>query len=236
MQYDHQGITRRTLIAAAGAAAISRPAGAQDDVDLIKLLYGDGSVPVIAMTDSGPLYPPTEIPWNGDLTMIDGKRSPGQVLYFFGQIMSREGRPLPNAVVEIWQTDINGNYKHPRGWGQDELLDSFGYFGKVRTDDNGLYVFKTIQPRWYRLFGMPRAAHIHMRMLHADHGVLNTEAYFQNASHEEVYPEDQVFLRRPPFVRDRIVLPEDSPEKHAGLGIEFEPDAVATRYDLAFLL
>ncbi len=199
-------------------------------------LYGDGSVPVIGLTEDGPLYPPTEIPWQDDLTTVSGSRAEGKVLHLFGLILSRDGVPLKDATVEIWQADINGNYLHPRGWDQDDVLDNFGYFGKVKTNEHGLYSFKTIQPRWYLLFGSPRAAHIHMKMRHLEHGVLTTEAYFANASHEEIAPNDSVFLGRPSHVRERIVLDEDNPNRYSGLGIEFEPDSIATRYDLAFLL
>ena len=142
----------------------------------------------------------------------------------------------PNATVEIWQTDFNGNYRHPRGWGQDQLDPHFGYFGKVKTDARGFYFFKTIRSRWYSLFGARRAAHIHIKMRHLEHGVLTTEAYFDNASHHEIAPKDRVFLSRPKWVRDRILVPEGSPTKYRDLGFAFEENSICCRYDLGFLL
>ncbi len=54
-------------------------------------------------------------------------------------------------------------------------------------------------------------------MRQMDHGVLTTEAYFENASHDEIAPKYRVFLSRPKWVRDRIVLPEESPDKYRDL-------------------
>ncbi len=75
-----------------------------------------------------------------------------------------------------------------------------------------------------------------MKMRHIDHGVLTTEAYFDNASHEEVAPTDPVFMSRSQSVRDKIVLPENAPKDYPALDVEFEPGAICCRYDLAFLL
>ena len=210
------------------------------------IIYSKDEIPFIAMTEDGPLYPPVEFPWNDDLTRTSstGGIAQGKLLYLFGQILSRQGRPLKNAVVEIWQTDFNGNYRHPKAWSQDALDPNFGYFGKVKTNEEGFYLFKTIRPPWYLLKGLPgfpeeglpRAAHIHMKMKHVEHGIQTTEAYFDNASHEEIAPIDLIFLSRPKYVRDRILLAENSPNDYRDLGFEFEANAICCRYDLAFLL
>ncbi len=233
--------TRRNFIIGAGvfgAVGYTRITMAEKERTIADVLWGDDSVPRIGLTEDGPLYPTVEIPWLGNLVELPGKsaRAKGETLYLFGQIFDTKGRPLDNASVEIWQTDFNGNYTHPRGWNQDQLDPNFGYFGKVSTNSEGFYVFKTIRPRWYSLFGFPRAAHIHIKMRHRDHGVLTTEAYFQNASHEEIAPKDNVFLSRPPFIRNRIVLPEQSPTNFPHVDIDFENSAICCRYDLAFLL
>jgi hypothetical protein len=74
------------------------------------------------------------------------------------------------------------------------------------------------------------------KMRYLDHGVLTTEAYFQNASHEQIAPTDKVFLGRPGWVRDRIVLEEQAPAKFPHLDVTFEDAAICCNYDLAFLL
>ena len=254
MKKNKQGLSRRKFIAMAGhTAVLTGIAGVSLNTRAEKtkkdgiedLISGNEEIPFIGMTEDGPLYPPVEIPWNSDLTHTGGEGiAKGTTLYLFGQIFSRQGQPLPNAVVEIWHTDFNGNYKHPRAWGQDQLDPNFGYFAKVRTNKEGYYFFKTIRPRWYFLAGLPgsdhrgipRAAHIHMKMRHEEHGVLTTEAYFDNASHEEVAPTDLVFLSRPKRVRDKILLTESKPKDFSNLAFDFDSDAICCRYDLAFLL
>jgi protocatechuate 3,4-dioxygenase beta subunit len=235
---------RRRMFLAASAVGIGTLAHAADktesDQSVANALFEDNGVPYIGITEDGPLYPPGDIPWLSDLTAAtrgSEARAIGQTLYLFGRILDRGGRPLENATMEIWQTDHNGTYLHPRGWDQDKLDPNFGYFAKVRTNDEGFYFFKTIRPRWHALFGaLPRAAHIHMKMRHLDHGVLTTEAYFQNASHAEIAPTDKVFLNRPGWVRNRIVLEEQAPGKFPHLDVTFEGDAICCNYDLAFLL
>ncbi len=239
---------RRVLLSAIGAAGAlgfarhpRSAVAAEAEGSVVQDLFDPNNtgIPYIGLTEDGPLYPPGGIDWLSDLTSDNdgGRRAQGQTLYLFGRILDRRGFPLKDASVEIWQTDFNGNYRHPRGWNQDQLDLNFGYFGKVRTNGDGFYLFKTIRPRWYTLFGqLPRAAHIHMKMRHIEHGVLTTEAYFQNASHEEIAPKDRVFLSRPKWVRDRIVLAEQSPEEFQDLNIGFDNDAICCKYDLAFLL
>jgi protocatechuate 3,4-dioxygenase, beta subunit len=233
------------LVGLAGVPLTSQSAEKKPD-EISDVIYNAEDIPFIGMTEDGPLYPPVEIPWQSDLTSVssDGQQAKGKTLFLFGRILSREGRPLKDATVEIWHTDINGNYKHPRGWGQDDLDPNFGYFGKVKTNEEGYYFFKTIRPRWYYLSGLPgsdhkgipRAAQIHIKMRHVEHGVLTTEAYFDNTSHEEVAPKDLVFLSRPKRVRDRILLNENSTKDYSDLAFEFEEDAICCRYDMAFLL
>jgi protocatechuate 3,4-dioxygenase beta subunit len=245
---QYRRFSRRQMLSSAlgtagllGLAQLGRTANAADpDSSVVQDLFdtGDSKIPFIGLTEDGPLYPPGGIDWLSDLTGSNtaNQRAEGKILYLFGRVLDSRGFPLRDASVEIWQTDFNGNYRHPRGWNQDRLDPNFGYFGKVRTDPEGFYLFKTIRPRWYSLFGTPRAAHIHLKMRHMDHGVLTTETYFENASHEEIAPKDSVFLSRPKWVRDRIVLPEESPNKYRDLNIAFENDAICCQYDLAFLL
>ena len=164
----------------------------------------------------------------------EGKRAQGQLLYVFGQIFDAKGHPIRGAAVELWQADHNGQYRHPRAPGQQTLDPYFGYFGKVKTGEDGTYLFKTIRPRSYTLFGAPRAPHLHLKMRHLNHGVLTTEMYFADKKDDAVRENDRVFKSR--FNPDRLVVASESPEKYSGLGIAFEKEARCCQYDLAFLL
>lgn len=202
------------------------------------LTTGKSDIPYITLTEEGPTYPPAEIPWLSDFTAIGGKgkRPAGQLGYLFGQILDAKGRPLPEATVEIWQADTQGRYKHPRWPGQEGLDPNFGYFGKVKTGQDGTYLFKTIIPSLYRILGITRAPHIHLKMRHPDHGYLTTQVYFEGKEDDQLREKDPVWQGIPRVTRDHLILPKQSPKKFADLNIAFEQDAVCCKNDLAFLL
>lgn len=199
---------------------------------------GESKIPYIVMTDDGPVYPAIDIPWLSDFTTVSGsgKRPEGQLVYLFGQILDAKGRPLPQAIVEIWQADNSGLYKHPKWPGQKGLDPNFGYFGKVKTGEDGTYMFKTIIPSKYDILGITRAPHIHLKMRHRDHGVLTTQVYFEGKVDDELREKDLAWQNHPKSVRDRLILPKQSPKKFSDLNMAFEEDAVCCNIDFAFLL
>ena len=56
--------------------------------------------------------------------------------------MDGEGRPIPDAVIEIWQADADGEYSGACSEGPG----GFRGFGRIPTDANGRFVFTTIKP------------------------------------------------------------------------------------------
>lgn len=111
----------------------------------------------------------------------------GDTLLLQGQVLDSEGNPIENAVVEIWQTDANGNYDHPNDTVPNDLVPDFQYFGTSITDADGYYVFLTIRPEQYE----PRPAHIHVKVKIDDAEVLITQFYF--ADDFENVEDDFVF-------------------------------------------
>jgi hydroxyquinol 1,2-dioxygenase len=63
-----------------------------------------------------------------------------------GVVKGVDGKPLANAVLDVWQTAPNGLY-HMQDAGQEE----FHLCGKVPTDANGLYFFRTLKPVSYAI-------------------------------------------------------------------------------------
>lgn len=192
----------------------------------------DSGVPFIGLTDVGPFYPPGEIPWLSDLTSAGNSKPSGEILYLFGQILDSKARPVEGATVEIWQADNNGLYKHPRAGNQDNLDPGFGYFGRVKSAQDGTYLFKTILPRWYNVVNVRRANHIHLTMRRKDLGVLTTQIYFEGKEQDEIRKYDPVFKSH--IEGDRLIVAKESPEKYSALDVEFEKKAICCMYDLAF--
>lgn len=201
------------------------------------LVMPEGGCNRFLTMNEGPLYPPSEIPWASDLTRLSGSsgRAQGQLLYLFGTITDRQCRPVSKAVLEIWQTDNNGIYKHPRQPNQASLDPNFRYFARTKTADDGTYLFKTIVPVKYRFLDLERAPHIHIRMRHPDQGALLTEVEFEGEDDELVRRKDPVFLGFWKKGRRQLIVPKETPRVYAHMNIPFEKDAICCKYDLAFL-
>ena len=232
----HPGLTRRRLLTlplATTAMYFSKGAIAA------------GACKVTPFTEDGPLYPPGPFAWASDLTRIPGKQglATGQALYIYGQVMNHQCVPIRDAVVEVWQADHNGYYKHPRAvapdaidpfWEirPDQLDPFFQYFSKVKTDSNGRYLLKTIIPRWYRVFEINRAAHIHFKVRSIDNGVLTTELYFPGEKQTELQANDRVFQSR--RNRDELIVSLENSPKDTSLDIPLESKATYAEYNFIF--
>ncbi len=160
--------TRRGLIAGAAGLIVARAARA----DLAP------TPPQMA----GPFYPrvkPADA--DADLTRIGDTKdiASGEIIEVSGRVLSVKGTALENAVVEIWQADMNGRYFHPADRGGATARDRhFQGYGAVRTRAGGAYRFRTIRPGPYDTGGGLRTPHIHFRVLHDKIGQLVTQMYF----------------------------------------------------------
>jgi protocatechuate 3,4-dioxygenase alpha subunit len=63
-----------------------------------------------------------------------------------GIVYDGEGTPVPDAVIEIWQANINGKYDHPEDNSDNELIEGFSGFGRSCTNDEGQFFFVTQKP------------------------------------------------------------------------------------------
>ncbi len=64
----------------------------------------------------------------------------GEIIALEGVVLDGEGRPVPDALVEIWQADARGRY------GNEQANGGFVGFGRACTDDEGRYRFRTVMP------------------------------------------------------------------------------------------
>lgn len=70
----------------------------------------------------------------------------GEKVSIQGRVLDGDGKPVNDALIEIWQANAQGKYAHPDD-AQDKALDaSFKGFGRVATGDNGEFRFVTIKP------------------------------------------------------------------------------------------
>ena len=123
----------------------------------------DAGTPV---TTEGPFYPPHSARFDdvdNDLVRISSavREAGGEIFRLYGQIRDKTGSPVPNARIEIWQTDMNGRYLHPADRGGKPRDAAFQGFGHDITDDEGFYRFRTIKPVAYP----GRTPHIHVKVI-----------------------------------------------------------------------
>lgn len=71
-------------------------------------------------------------------------RSPG-ALRLHGAVTDGNGDPVPDALLEIWQADADGNIPSRSG-GLRRDGWTFTGWGRAATDDEGHYNFSTISP------------------------------------------------------------------------------------------
>ena len=113
----------------------------------------------------------------------EGSEAIGQRLVVYGQVLDENARPVRNTLVEFWQANAGGRYRHKKEGNIAALDPNFGGCGRAVTDDNGFYHFRTIRPGaypWPNGVNDWRPAHIHFSVFgHAFAQRLITQMYFE---------------------------------------------------------
>ena len=108
----------------------------------------------------GPFFTPNS-PLRASLLETGAK---GERMVLVGQVLSRDCKPVPNALVDLWHADDRGEYDN-RG---------YRYRGHQFTDAQGRYQFETIVPALYP----GRARHYHVKVQPKGGRLLTTQLYF----------------------------------------------------------
>ena len=124
----------------------------------------------------GPFYP-DKLPLDkdNDLIVVGDSTTPavGQITHLTGRILDRNGKPIKDASIEIWQVDNNGVYLNSRDSGRRTRDKNFQGYGTFTTAANGEYRFRTIKPVPYS----GRTPHIHFRVNQGGREVLTTQVF-----------------------------------------------------------
>jgi len=145
------------------------------------------SFPTTLTEETGPVFSP-DILGELDADLIHnfaaaGESAIGPRIIVHGKVMDETGRGVPGALVEVWQANAGGRYRHKKEGYVAALDPNFGGCGRVITDQDGCYEFRTIQPGPYPWPNGPndwRPAHIHFSVF--GHGFaqrLITQMYFE---------------------------------------------------------
>jgi protocatechuate 3,4-dioxygenase beta subunit len=124
-------------------------------------------------------------PLDNDL-ILNGRvdRDPiGERIIVHGQVLDENGRPVPGALLEVWQANAGGRYRHVNDRYVAALDPNFLGCGRVLSDADGWYKFRTIKPGpypWRNRIDDWRPAHIHFSIFgHAFVTRLITQLYFE---------------------------------------------------------
>jgi protocatechuate 3,4-dioxygenase alpha subunit len=77
---------------------------------------------------------------------LAGPTVAGERVEISGRIFDGDGKPVPDAVMEIWQANSHGKYAHPEDLQDKPLEKEFTGFGRVATNIDGCFRFSTIKP------------------------------------------------------------------------------------------
>jgi protocatechuate 3,4-dioxygenase beta subunit len=118
----------------------------------------------------------------------------GERIFVHGRVLDEGGRPVRGALVEVWQANASGRYLHKVDNHDAPLDPNFSGGGRMLTDEEGRYWFKTIKPGsypWGNHHNAWRPAHIHFSLFGA--GILSrlvTQMYFPG---DPLQPIDPIF-------------------------------------------
>jgi protocatechuate 3,4-dioxygenase, beta subunit len=153
---------------------------------------------------AGPFYP-TSLPLDSDndLVRITGheRQASGTVSHILDRILDGDGRPVPEARIEIWQCDSHGRYHYVDDRASPPLDPNFQRYGTTVSAADGGYRFRTIRPVPYP----GRTPHIHFAITTPRGSKLVTQMYVAG---EPLNERDSILADiRDPGMRDRVVVP-----------------------------
>jgi protocatechuate 3,4-dioxygenase beta subunit len=131
---------------------------------------------------------------DNDLTTRHEGEPIGERITVSGRVFDTEGKPLRRTLVEVWQANAAGRYRHTWDRWPAPLDPNFDGAGRCVTDDDGRYEFTTIKPGpypWGNHYNAWRPAHIHFSLLgRAFAQRLVTQMYFPG---DPFFPYDPIF-------------------------------------------
>jgi protocatechuate 3,4-dioxygenase, beta subunit len=107
----------------------------------------------------------------------------GERIILHGRVLDENARPVAGTLVELWQANAGGRYRHRKDTYLAPIDPNFGGCGRTITDENGYYFFRTVKPGaypWRNYINSWRPAHIHLSIFGAAFAQrLITQCYFE---------------------------------------------------------
>jgi protocatechuate 3,4-dioxygenase, beta subunit len=161
-----------------------------------------------------------------DLTRQHAGEPLGERITVSGRVLGSDGRPVGGQLIEIWQANAAGRYRHAVDTHDAPLDPNFTGAGRCLTDENGAYRFVTVKPGaypWRNHHNAWRPAHIHFSLFgRAIPDRLVTQMYFPG---DPLFPFDPIFNSiRDERARERLIscFELERTEPEWSLGFRFD--------------
>ena len=179
---------------------------------------------------AGPVFGREELgPLDHDMILNYAKTGEpiGERTIVHGRVLDENGRGVANTLVEVWQANAGGRYRHRNDTYFAPIDPNFGGCGRMITDGEGYYIFRTVKPGAYpfRNHGNSwRPAHIHFSLFGTGFAQrLITQMYFEG---DPLIPRDSILNTiADPAVRQRLVAKLD-------FNHSIPLDSLAYRFDI----
>jgi protocatechuate 3,4-dioxygenase beta subunit len=160
---------------------------------------------------------------DADLTAAYGGEAQGQRIIVHGQVRDSDARPIPHTLIEVWQANAAGRYRHKWDRHDAPLDPHFTGVGRALTDADGRYRFVSIRPGaypWGNHSNAWRPAHIHFSLF--------GRAFTQRLVTQMYFPDDPLFAYDPIFQS----VPDEQGRQRLIAG--YDPAATVEAWALAF--
>lgn len=152
----------------------------------------------------------------------------GERIIVHGRVIDENGRAVPRTLIEFWQANAGGRYRHKKDTYLAPVDPNFGGCGRCLSDDNGYYFFRTIKPGpypWRNYVNSWRPAHIHFSVFGSGFAQrLITQMYFEGDPLIRLCPIVKTIPDRDAV--ERLIAPLD-------LNASVPLDTLAYRFDIA---
>ncbi|GII25944.1 protocatechuate 3,4-dioxygenase subunit beta [Planosporangium mesophilum] len=165
---------------------------------------------------------------DNDLTRQHDGEPVGQRIIVHGRVLDSDGRPVPDTLLEIWQANASGRYKHVVDDWPGPLDPNFTGVGRTVTDSLGRYRFTTVRPGaypWKNHHNAWRPAHIHFSLF--------GRAFTQRLVTQMYFPDDPLHQYDPMLItvrdekaRNRLISRFDMETTEPEWALAYEFDIV----------
>ncbi len=175
-------------------------------------MAGGSPLPPLSQHTIGPFFPATFFrEADDDLTRVAADAAPtrlGERIVLHGVLTGLGGAPVVNGIVELWQADAAGRFRHPEDPSWRDADPDFLGWGRARTDAEGRFGFATVLPGGYAEGNHRRAPHANVVVMGS--GLMrpvHTTVFFPDFA--DANARDPVLTVLPRDLRPRLVAAAD---------------------------